>query len=325
MTRPTGLKRQHGATLTISDPKPVVEAPNTGSIDRTQALAALTLTALIWGFTPVAVRVLVRDLPPADLLVLRSAICGVLFAGIVSVYGGWRIAARDLPRFLACALTGVAGYNAFSTFGMQGASASVGSLILGTEPLFIAVFASILLGERLAMATRIGLVSAATGTVLLLYGHAQQSGTAASVAEGVRGPVLMLISAIAWSLYAVIIKPLFPIYGSLRATALTSVFGMLPLLALSSAQTWSTATSMTIWQWTLLVYQSVLSTVIAIFLWNYGNKFVPSASAGSFIYAVPLISVVAGIAFLNEPLTLPLLLAAALIMAGVIIAQTGRR
>ncbi len=301
------------------------ESERLAALDRTRALAALSLTALIWGFTPVAVRVLVRDLPPADLLVLRSAICGVLFAVIVSVYGGWRIAGRDLPRFLACALTGIAGYNAFSTFGMQGTSASIGSLMLGTEPLFIAVFASILLGERLAKATRIGLVSAATGTALLLYVHAQHTATTASATEGVRGPILMLISAIAWSLYAVIIKPLFPIYGSLRATALTSVFGMLPLLALSSAQTWSTAASMTTWQWTLLVYQSVLSTVIAILLWNYGSKFVSSASAGAFIYAVPLISVVAGVAFLDEPLTLPLLLAAALIMAGVVVAQTGRR
>ena len=292
--------------------------------DRTRALAALSLSALIWGFTPVAVRTLAKDLPPADLLVLRSLISGGLFAATLTLRGGWRMAARDLPRFLACAVTGISGYNLAANFGMQVTSASIGGLILGIEPLFITVLAAVILSEGLTWTVGLGLLSAGAGTALLLWNHAADAG-ALTFGGSLRGPLLMLTAGFSWSLYVVLMKPLFPIYGAMRTTALTSVIGMTPLLLLGSAQTVATAAGMSQWQWTLLFYHSVLGTVLSVFLWNYGNKFISSASAAAFIYAVPLVSVVAGVALLGEPLTASLVLAAALILAGVFIAQLPRR
>ena len=291
--------------------------------DRTKALAALSIAALIWGFTPVAVRTLAKDLPPADLLVLRSIISGGLFGLTLSLQGGWIIAWRDLPRFAASAATGIAAYNLASNFGMQVTSASIGGLILGIEPLFIAVLAALLLAEGLTVTTVAGLASAGAGTALLLW--TQSGGDAAALGTGLKGPLLLLLAGFSWSLYVVLLKPLFPIYGSMRTTALTSVMGMAPLLLLASHRTLETAVSMTPWQWTLLLYHSVLGTVLSIYLWNYGNKYIASANAAAFIYAVPLVSVVAGVAFLGEPLTAGLVVASVLILAGVFVAQLPRR
>jgi drug/metabolite transporter (DMT)-like permease len=291
---------------------------------RAKALAALSLAALIWGFTPVAVRTLAKDLPPADLLVLRSLISGGLFALVLSLQGGWRIALRDLPRFAACAATGIAGYNLGSNYGMQVTSASVAGLILGIEPLFIAVLAALILAEGLTLATGLGLASAGAGTALLLW-HQTGAGSVAASATGLRGPMLLLAAGFGWSLYVVLMKPLFSTYGSVRTTALTSVIGMAPLLLLASHSTVETARTMTGWQWTLLLYHSALGSVFSIFLWNFGCKFISSASAAAFIYAVPLVSVVAGVALLDEPLSVSLVVAAVLILAGVFIAQLRRR
>lgn len=291
--------------------------------DRTKALAALSLAALIWGFTPVAVRTLARDLPPADLLVLRSLISGSLFALVLTVQGGWRVSLRDLPRFIACAATGIAGYNLGSNYGMQVTSASIAGLILGVEPLFIAVLAALLLAERLTLTAVLGLASAGLGTALLLWN--QSGGGIGAASIGIRGPLLLLGAGFSWSLYVVLLKPLFPRYGAMRTTAVTSVIGMAPLLMLGSQRTVELAGAMTGWQWTLLLFHSVLGTVLSVILWNYGNKFIASASAAAFIYAVPLVSVVAGVVLLNEPLTVSLVAAAVLIVAGVFIAQMKRR
>ena len=302
----------------------VATAEATAAADRTKALAALSLSALIWGFTPVAVRTLAVALPPGDLLVLRSLISGALFAATLTVQRGWRISPRDLPRFIACALTGISGYNLCANFGMQLTSASIGGLILGIEPLFIAVLAAVVLAEGLTWTAGLGLISAGAGTALLLWNHAGDA-SALTLGGSLRGLLLMLAAGFSWSLYVVLMKPLFPHYGAIRTTALTSVIGMTPLLLLGSAATLTTAAAMTQWQWTLLFFHSVLGTVLSVALWNYGNKFISSASAASFIYAVPLVSVVAGVAFLGEPLTVSLVAAAALILAGVFIAQLPRR
>jgi drug/metabolite transporter (DMT)-like permease len=310
-------------TLSKADAETCLAAPtkitSLAASNRTNALAALSLSALIWGFTPVAVRTLAKDLSPADLLVLRSLISGSLFAFVLTLQGGWRVALRDLPRFAACAATGIAGYNLGSNYGMQVTSASIAGLILGIEPLFITVLAALLLAEGLTLTAILGLASAGLGTALLLWD--QTSGGISAAAGGIRGPLLLLAAAFGWSLYVVLMKPLFAIYGSMRTTALTSVIGMVPLLALGSHHTLDTATAMTAWQWTLLFYHSVLGTVFSIYLWNFGNKYISSASAAAFIYAVPLVSVVAGVALLGEPLTSSLILAAVLILAGVFIAQ----
>ena len=298
-------------------------APVTAASDRTRALAALSLAALIWGFTPVAVRTLARDLPPADLLVLRCLMSGGLFCVVLTVQGAWRVAWRDLPRFAACAATGIAGYNLGSNYGMQVTSASVAGLVLGTEPLFIAVLAALLLAEALTLPMVLGLASAGIGTGLLLWD--QTGGHLGAAAGGIRGPLLLLAAGIGWSVYVVMMKPLFARYGSMRTTALTGVMGMAPLLGLGSHRTLDLAAAMTGWQWTLLLFHSVLGTVFSIYLWNYGNKFIASASAAAFIYAVPLVSVVAGVVLLSEPLTLTLVLAAVMIVAGVFIAQMRRR
>lgn len=290
---------------------------------RTQALVALSLSALIWGFTPVAVRTLAKDLPPGDLLVLRSLISGGLFAAMLTIQGGWHVAGRDLPRFAACAITGIAGYNLAANFGMQVTTASVGGLMLGIEPVFIAVLAALLLAERLTLTAIFGLASAGAGTVLLLWN--QSNGGVDAANHGLRGPLLMLCAGFFWSIYVVLLKPLFPIYGSMRATALTSVIGMVPLLLLASTGTLATANTMTGWQWTLLLYHSVLGTVFSIYLWNFGNKYISSASAAAFIYAVPLVSVASGVAILGEPLTPSLIIAGVMILVGVFVAQIKRR
>lgn len=285
---------------------------------RTQALYALTATMLIWGFTPVATRFLARDLPPGDVVVIRYFFCALAFAVLLTVIRGWSCRLADLPRFIGCALTGVAGYNITNIFGFQTTPASLGGLILGTEPAIIAVLAAVLLGEALTLPVVAGLVLASLGTFVLFAGDLAME---AAQPAGIVGPLLVLISAIAWSLYVVLIKPLLIAYGPVRASALVSMIGSPMIMLLGREETLATAAGMTVAQWAVLGFLAVLGTVVSLFLWNFGNRYVTSASAGAFIYAVPLISLVTAVLILGEPLTLPIVIGGVLILGGVAVAQ----
>ena len=203
---------------------------------RTRALAALTLTALIWGFTTVVVRTLAVAAGARDVLAIRMAISAVVMVAVLSLVRGWRVDRGDLPRLLLSGVLGITAYNLLSTYGLERTPASLAGLILGTEPLYIALFAALLLGERVRPVTALGLALAAAGTAFLVLHGDSPAGAAATTApvQSLAGPLLMLASAMIWSLSTVLAKPLLPKYGATRMTLLTGLAGAVPLLGLAS-------------------------------------------------------------------------------------------
>ena len=300
-----------------------ITSAKSAAADRARALSALTLTSLIWGCTPVATRFLVAGLAPADILVIRFLISAAVFFGVLTVQRGWRIARADMPRFALAGLAGVTGYNILITYGLASTPAGLGGLILGTEPLCIALFAAGLLGERIRLATGLGLALAMAGTALLIFRDTGAESVAAAP-RSLQGPLLVFAAGVLWSLAVVVQKPLLKTYGAMRTSAIASLIGIVPILLLATPHTLVTVLALSPLKWAITCFLAVFGTVISIVLWNFGNRSIASASAAAFIYVVPLVSVIAGIALLNEALTLRLAFGGGMVLAGVAIAQFAR-
>jgi drug/metabolite transporter (DMT)-like permease len=295
-----------------------------------KALIALTLTMLIWAVVPIITRLLVTKIHPGDTLVIRYAISAVLFVALLTLTRGWRFDKADWPRFLLAALTGVFGYNVANIFGYQTTSASLGSIIIGGEPAMIAVLAALVLGEPLRWPIIAGFLLAMAGTILLLAAEdlgawlgfsVASAATVVPPAADLKGPLLVLLSAFSWSLFVVIVKPLLVKYGTVKASAINSVIGAPMIFLLVRSETLALATSLTALQWAYITFLAVLGTVISIFLWNYGVRHVSAASAGAFIYTLPVATVALAVPLLGETLTPMMIAGGVLILAGVAVAQ----
>ena len=286
-----------------------------------KALLALFLTMCIWGFGAVATRFLVKDLDPADVLVIRYGISCACFAALLWAVCGPPIARSNWPRFIFCGIAGVTIYNIAASYGMRTTPASLAGLILGSEPVMIALIAAVTLGERVSAFAASGLAIAAAGTALLVAGD---HGVGEAANAGI-GPWLILLGAATWSGYAVAIRPLLRAYGAIRATAFASLIGGLPLLMLAKGSIASTAASMSGLQLGVLLFLAIPATVFSLVLWNYGNRFISATAAAAFIYAVPVVSVIAGLVVLGEQLTSAMLLGGVLVMIGVALAQFAPR
>ena len=105
-------------------------------------LLALLFTVVIWGIGPVFLRTLSVELGPADHLVIRYAIVAAAYILCLALWGGWRIAGKDWPRLLLVGTAAMSGYNIGSAYGFEKASARLGSLVIGTQPLLIALLAA---------------------------------------------------------------------------------------------------------------------------------------------------------------------------------------
>ena len=114
-----------------------------------RAVSALLFTVVVWGIGPVFLRTLSVDLGPADHLAIRYSIVSVLYLILLAIFGRAAIERADWPRLLIISIVGMVGYNLGSAFGFERVTAGIGSLIIGTQPLLIALFGTLISRERL--------------------------------------------------------------------------------------------------------------------------------------------------------------------------------
>lgn len=291
-------------------------------MDRAKPFAVLLLTMLIWGITPVFLRSQSLGLGPADSLVIRYVPIAIVWIIVLVVTGGWRIARSDWPRLLLISLVGLFGYATTSMYGFAHVPAGIGGLIYATQPLFVALLAVVMLGEKLTPSIVLGLILAVLGTVLLLWNDLTNFDLGWSY---LMGAALLLLACLAWAFYSVPGKSIFQRYGPVPITAMSTVIGTLPMLALASPHTIDTLHAMTLRQWLELLYLAACSTFLAMLGWTYAAAKLPAATTGAFLYLIPVIAVLAGVLVLGETVTWSTALGGLCIILGVAVAQIKRR
>jgi drug/metabolite transporter (DMT)-like permease len=285
-----------------------------------KALAALLATVFIWGIGPVFLRSLSVALGPADHLVIRYALVTPLLLTGLAMTGGWHIAREDWPRLVLISLVGLMGYSLGSAFGFQRVTAGIGSLIIGTQPLLIALLAALMAHERLTGATVTGLVVGLCGIAALFWNEL----IAGAGDTSVLGATEVFLCGAAWAFYVVVSKPLIVKYGSYPITALSISIASIPMVAmLASRGTLATLEAMTPRNWFDMFYIVVPSTIMATVTWNYGAARLSAATTGATLYFVPVIGVLAGALMLDEAIAANTIIGGALILLGVAIAQFG--
>lgn len=290
-----------------------------------RALLALLFTTLTWGVTPVFVRAFSLAAGPVDALIIRTAAVAIVFIAIMLPTCGFRIAARDWPRLLVVSLVGVLGYFVFSVYGFVDAPAGVGTLIMSTQPLLIAMLARVAGTERLTVTTVIGLMVSFAGSALLVSGDDLATQTS-STSQVVIGCVLIFAASICWSVFVVFSRSLIQAYGSLKITGLSNILIVPPILLMLlvpqlEAAPLQTLAALGFDAWGSLAFLTFIGATLSVVTWNYAAGIVRPSMLGAALYVVPVLAVIAGWAMLGEAITLHIIIAAAVILAGVAIAQ----
>jgi drug/metabolite transporter (DMT)-like permease len=134
------------------------------------AVAAVIFAVMMWGLVPVAVRHLVTTMSPEAALLLRLYPAGMLAAAVLVAVGMRPIDRADLPRIILAPLIGYVGYQVLANFGQKTVPAAWTGMLFGLEPVFVALFAVLLAGERLTFWLASGLLLAMAGTGVLFLG-----------------------------------------------------------------------------------------------------------------------------------------------------------
>jgi drug/metabolite transporter (DMT)-like permease len=176
------------------------------------APAALATTVVLWASAFAAIREAVRALGWAHLSFLRLAVAALVLGALAAVRRvGWP-ARRDLPLLALCALSGMTAYQVLLNAGEVTVPAATASLLVNVAPIFTALLAAALLGERLTAMGWCGVALGFAGAALI----------AVAAGGGVHlsgGALLVLGAAAAQATFFVSQKALLRGYGSLAVTA----------------------------------------------------------------------------------------------------------
>ena len=252
----------------------------------------------------------VAALPPFELAAVGFGVSGCL--GILWLAVRGRLAVlRQAPAAWAHGVGGLFGFHAlyFASLGL--APAADANLINYTWPLLLILLSACLLGMPLRAKHVAGIVLAGVGCAILL-------GSQAAFPPGAWvGYELAASSAVVWALYSVLARRLatVPSEAVLGFCALTALLAAIAH-ALFERTVWPSAASVG-----AAVLMGLGPVGAAFVLWDIGMKHGDPRRLGTFAFATPVLStsvlVLAGYA----PFSAALLVAAALVAAGGLVAS----
>src|ERR1700749_3258105 len=279
-------------------------------------LMFLAITSIGWGFNWPVTKYLIGELPPLTLRGVTGVIGAVLLAALAVARGQSLMVAPALwPRLMLAALLNVTGWMVLMGLALLWLPASETALIAYTMPVWAAMLAWPVLGERPTVLRTIALVMAFAGLSAIMGGN----GIAASTAK-LPGILMALVGAIGFALGTVLAKR-FPLQlPPIPAAAWQSGLGCFPVAVVGLLIETTDLGAVTQLGWLLLFYSTVVQFCIAYVAWFAALARLPASVAAIGTMAVPVIGVGTSGLALPEPLGIGQVAALIFTLAGVALA-----
>ena len=278
----------------------------------------LFLTAVFWGGTFIAGRVLAQEVEPYSGSFLRFLVASVCMIPLVWHFEGrlQQLRRKQVLFVFLSGMTGVFLYNIFFLTGLQTVQAGRASVIVASNPVLISLFAALLFrGERMTPLKAIGVALSVCGAVYVIT-----RGNPADILQGAigRGELLIFGCVASWVSYSligkVVMRDVYPVSAVTYACLIGSAALLPPALLEGMA---GNLGGYSLFAWLSIVYLGFFGTCLG-FIWYYeGIREIGPSKAGVFINFVPISAVIMSFFFLGETIDASLLIGAALVLTGI--------
>jgi drug/metabolite transporter (DMT)-like permease len=277
----------------------------------------LFLTAVFWGGTFIAGRIVAKDVGPFAASFLRFATASIFLLFItLKIEGKIPILKKgQIVPIILLGMTGVFAYNVFFFKGLKIIEAGRASLIIANNPIFITLFASYFFKEKLNTIKVTGIIISVIGAIIVI-----SKGNFYDLLNGSvgRGEFYIFCCVLTWVTYTLIGKAIMKDLSPFIPVFYSSVVGAVALFVpayfegmMGDLVHYSTE------DWFGIFYLGFFGTVLG-FVWYYqGIKIIGPMKAGQFINFVPISAVLLSFFILGEPITLSLFIGAIFVISGV--------
>ena len=263
------------------------------------------LVSLIWGMGFVVAKGAMEHFPPILLMALRFSVTCLALIPFLGQVGA------NFPRLLLMSVVGASLQYSLTFTGVSNLGAGLSALVVQLEVPFLVLLGAVLLGERPGMRKWIGIIIAFCGVGVI----ASQESFSGSIL-----PILLVVGgAFTWAFGQVLVRGIRDMSG-LSITAWTAVLAVPQLFILSALfETGQIAALATAGpqDWSATIYLGLVMTALGYFLWNSLLLRQEVNRVAPFLLLLPVFSVIGGIIFLGEQLTLFRLAGGGVVLSGV--------
>jgi drug/metabolite transporter (DMT)-like permease len=261
-------------------------------------LSGITAAA-IWGGMYVVSKVVMTVVPPFSLIVTRLALGITTLAIIVLIRKGWSITRNQFWRIFSVGFVGYGISLGFQFVGTDLSTAANGALVTATTPTFVLLFAALILSEKITLRGLLSLMIATIGVLAIIDPrHASFS------PSFFWGNICLVAAALTWALYSVLIRKVTQKTDVLTTTLITFIGGLPICLPLSG---WEAMTqhfgSISLGVVGGILFIGLISTALAMYLWNNAFAKLDAGVASLTFFAQPLVGTLLSVMFLNEHIT----------------------
>ena len=269
-----------------------------------QVLLAL-IVPITWGFGYALTKIGMEQFPPLLLMSLRFGIAGLILVWFTKP--PWEYM-KDL--FVVAFIGSTIQYG-LTYYGLKGIDVSTASILVQLEGPILALLSTLILKERLGWTRALGMGLAFAG-VVVIAGEPRLSGSLDSVA-------LVISGAVFWAIAQIMISRLKSLSG-ITILAWVAIIASPQMLLISLAiekDQWHSIVSASLVDWSIVFYLSFIMTVVGYSIWYHLLRICDVSKISPFLMLLPVTSIIAGIALLDEQFTLTMGIGGILVMTGV--------
>lgn len=269
---------------------------------------------LFWAAAFPGIRAGLASYGPGEVALLRFGTASVAL-GLYGLATRMRLPdARDLPVIALAGFLGISIYHVALNFGEQTVPSAAAALIISSSPVFTAMLSTRFLGERLTGWGWAGVLASFAGVALISLGHG----------EGVAfdpNALLILIAAVATSLFMTVSKRPLKRYSGLAFSTYAIWAGTIPLLVFlpGLVRQMPVATPSATWA---VVFLGLFPGALSYVLWSHALSKMPASSLAAFLNFQPVNAALIAWLWLREIPSVLTFVGGGVAIMGVLLVQT---
>lgn len=287
---------------------------------RTIVELCLFFVAFIWALNFSIIKNSLAEIDPLSFNGLRF----IFAAAIIWAVLLWRKQKVRIPRkdwlpLLGMGILGNLVYQGLFIIGIDFTLSANAAVMLGTIPIWVALFSHFFSIEKMNIFKAAGVVLAFGGIIFIVLGG--KNGLSIG-SDTFIGDVVIILSAVVWAAFTILSKSFLVRYTPIQFSAIMSTIGCVLLFLVGlpnmTQVDWLEVSYAT---YGGILYSGMLAIGAAYIIWNYGLQTVGAVRSATYQNLVPVLGLFFGVTLLNEQLTLLQYMGSSIVIAGIVLAR----
>ena len=283
---------------------------------------SLAFIAVIWALNFSVIKATLFEFDPYIFNMIRFTLAALFMWAVLIRKKAWMTIRReDWKWLIPLSILGNLIYQGLFIIGINLTYAANAAVILGTIPIWVALFSHILGVEKINRLTALGIFFAFAGVLLIImFGENPIS----FGSDSFLGDILITISAIVWGAFTLFSKPFLGRYTPLQFSTFMTTSGAISFLIVAIPfypdVQWSGISAAA---WAGVAYSGLLSIGLAYLILNNGLKKVGVVRTATYQNLVPVLGLLFGLLLLGEALQPLQYTGSAIVIAGILVTRHG--